>query len=167
MKHLIHCPVYSQYDESVLPHYRSSACGPTAIASILHFYGQQHVSINALYQKLHCTKIGLPAIFITHFLPKIVGDRWIVQSLQLFEALDFIKQNRPVAVKFDRYFNRRFWVSSYFAYHWTVMIGFHWKADELYLLIEDLGTKKRSSKTHEIAYTQNAHALSFIGIHPK
>lgn len=72
MKINFDCPVYSQYDSNVKKSYRSSACGPTAVASILHFYKDDALSINQLYEALHCTKIGLPAAFIHWFLPRAV-----------------------------------------------------------------------------------------------
>lgn len=166
MKINFDCPVYSQYDSNVKKSYRSSACGPTAVASILHFYKDDALSINQLYEALHCTKIGLPAAFIHWFLPRAVQGNYSVRTLRLFEAIHWIQQKQPVAVKFDRYFTWKLNRPAYFKYHWTVMTGFYWKRDGLYLIVEDLGTPNRDSRTHEVPYAPNAHALTFIGIHP-
>ena len=49
----------SQYDTSISPNYRNSACGPTTVHVILQYLGISTPSVNQLYEMLGSTKIGL------------------------------------------------------------------------------------------------------------
>lgn len=158
-----HC----QYNSQVKPSFQSSACGPTAVASILGYYERQTFSINMLYKKLHCTKLGLSSFFLLYFLPKLLGPNWLIQKTNLFGALEELKQQHVVAVKFDRYFNRFFWKNPYFSYHWTVLVDYDFTSNGLYLIVEDLGTPQRASRRQRILYEDSKHALTFIKIHPR
>lgn len=151
-----------QHDSEVTPKYRNSACGPTAVATILDYYRMPNTSINKLYKALHCTPIGLPSRFLIHFSKKILSSRWQIQRIKLFQALHEIQNNRPVLLKFDRYFTPYFWRKSYFSYHWTVLVGYEWQKDSLQLIIEDLGTPSRRSRRHSIPFKPNEHALTFV-----
>lgn len=162
----IHLHAYSQYDEAIKTKFRSSACGPTAVATILSYYEQQRFSVNTLYKLLHCTPIGLPSYFLLHFSKKILGQHWQIQRITLADALKELDEQRPVILKFDRYFNRQFWKRSYFAYHWTVLVDYYVKKDALYLQLEDLGGPNRKSRRIDVLYTDSKHALTFIQMRP-
>lgn len=155
-----------QHDQNVNPNYRSSACGPTAVATILDYYRMPNISINKLYKALHCTPIGLPSRFLIHFSKKILSSRWHIEHIKLFQALYEIQNNRPVLLKFDRYFSPYFWRKSYFSYHWTVLVGYEWRKDSLQLIVEDLGTPSRTSRRHSIPFQPNEHALTFVKFAP-
>lgn len=155
-----------QYEPDVNMLWQASACGPTAVASILEFYTGQNFSINMLYSKLHCTRLGLPSIFLLHFLPKVLGPHWIVKKTNLLGALEELNHQHILAVKFDRYFNRRFWRKPYFSYHWTVLVDYEIHLNDIYLIVEDLGTPNRASRRQRVSYAKNKHALTFIKIHP-
>lgn len=165
LNHTFSC--HCQYESHILPTLQPSACGPTVVASILRYYEQHSFSINRLYKKLHCTRLGLPSLFLLYFLPKIIGPNWIVEKTNLLQALEELKQQRVVALKFDRYFNRKFWRKPYFSYHWTVLVDYDFTAEGLYLIVEDLGTPNRPSNRQRVLYETNMHALTFIKLHPK
>lgn len=158
---------FSQHHESIKKNYRASACGPTAVASILSYYGENQYSINTLYKKLHCTKIGLPAVFLTFFLSRLLGAQWTIQRISIENALVELNNNRPVALKFDRYTNPTFWKKPYFHYHWTVLVDYKIKENDIYLIVEDLGAPQKKSRQHTISFLENKHALSFIQIAPR
>ncbi|UZM98830.1 hypothetical protein OL548_31940 [Lysinibacillus sp. MHQ-1] len=46
----------SQYDASIAPNYRNSACGPTTVHVILNYLNGSAPSINELYKQLGSTK---------------------------------------------------------------------------------------------------------------
>lgn len=156
----------NQHDSTVRQSYRASSCGPTAVATILDYYEIQNISINKLYNELHCTPIGLPSRFLIHFSTKLLGSRWQIQRIKLFQALYDLQHDRPVLLKFDRYFTPYFWKKSYFSYHWTVLVGYKWAKDSLYLIVEDLGTPSRPSRRHMIPFHPNEHALTFVQFAP-
>ncbi|VEI06137.1 C39 family peptidase [Kurthia zopfii] len=156
----------NQHDSTVRQSYRASACGPTAVATILDYYEIQNISINQLYNELHCTSIGLPSRFLIHFSKRILGSPWQIQRIKLFQALHEIQCKRPVLLKFDRYFTFKFWRKSYFSYHWTVLVGYEWQRDSLHLIVEDLGTPSRASRRHIIPYKPHEHALTFVQFTP-
>ncbi|MBQ0138799.1 MAG: hypothetical protein KBT36_05850 [Kurthia sp.] len=155
-----------QYEPHVNTPWQSSACGPTAVASILEFYMEQNFSINMLYKKLHCTRLGLPSHFLLYYLPKLLGSNWIVKKTTLNDALQEIDRQHLVAVKFDRYFNRKFWRKPHFDYHWTVLVDYKIHLNQLYLIVEDLGSPSRPSQRQHVLYEDSKHALTFIKIHP-
>lgn len=157
---------FSQYAQSIKPALRSSACGPTAVASILNHYKIENFTVNSLYRNLYCTPIGLPAVFLLYFSKKILPNNWIIKKINVKSALQELDQHYPIALKFDRYFNWRFWRKPYFNYHWTVLVGYEIQQQKLFSIVEDLGTPQRESKRHRISYEDNKHALTFIKIRP-
>lgn len=157
---------YSQYNPVVKKSYRSSACGPTAVASVLSHYGIADFSINELYKKLHCTKIGLPTSFLLFFSKILLGPHWSIKKIDVDLALIELNNQRPVILKFDRYLSTKFWKKPYFYYHWTVLVDYEIQADRLFLVVEDLGSPSRESCRHSIPFEENKHALSFIQFTP-
>lgn len=157
---------FSQYAHSIKPKFRSSACGPTAVASILNHYNIDSFTVNSLYRKLYCTPIGLPAVFLLYFSKRLLPNDWTIKKINVALTMKELDNHHPVALKFDRYFNRRFWRKPYFNYHWTVVVGYEYQQQKLFLLVEDLGSPQRDSKRHLISYEENKHALTFIKIRP-
>lgn len=94
----------SQYDASISPSYRNSACGPTTVHVILQYLGISTLSVNQLYKMLGSTKIGLFRWRFIYNLRKLLPT-WDVRVCTLKEAMQEIDVGRPVAMRFDRYFS--------------------------------------------------------------
>lgn len=157
----------SQYASSVLPAYRSSACGATTVEAILHYYEGRPFSINHLYEQLGTTAIGLSAFRLIRRLRKLLGPNWTIQKITCQRATELLANGQPVALKFDRYFTPFFYKKAQYNYHWTVLIDYERDANgRLQLIVEDLGTKTRDSRKQSIDYLTNAHALTFVQITP-
>ena len=81
-----------------------------------------------------------------------------------------IDSGRPVAAKFDKWFNFR-WRGSYeFDYHWVPVIGYEEKEKEkdndIELIIHDNGGRDRPSQVRQVSYKKNKPVLSFVKIEP-
>ncbi|MFJ7668344.1 C39 family peptidase [Lysinibacillus sp. NPDC097195] len=157
----------SQYDSSIAPHYRNSACGPTTIHVILQYVNTSAPSVNELYQKLGGTKIGLFKWRLLHNLRKLLPT-WDIRSCTLKEALQEIDAGRPVAMRFDRYFSLQWFnKKSTFAYHWVPLIGYEVHNDTLLLIFHDNGGQNRDSQIRTALFQNNAKVLQFVKIAPK
>lgn len=156
----------SQYDASVAPSYRNSACGPATIYVILNYFNKSAPSINELYQQLGSTKIGLFKWRLIYYLRRL-QPTWDIRGCSLKEALQEIDAGRPVAMRFDRYFSLN-WrdQTSTFAYHWVPLIGYEIKNDQLWLIFHDNGGPNRNSKIQQALFHNNAKVLSFVKITP-
>ncbi|MFJ7649128.1 C39 family peptidase [Lysinibacillus sp. NPDC097279] len=157
----------SQYDASIAPQYRNSACGPTTIHVILHYYNLSAPSVNDLYLLLGGTKIGLFKWRLIYNLRKLLPT-WDIRSCTLKEALLEIDAGRPVAMRFDRYFSLQ-WLNrkSTFVYHWVPLIGYAVQDDGLLLIFHDNGGKNRASQIRTALIENNEKVLSFVKIAPK
>ncbi|WP_010306715.1 C39 family peptidase [Kurthia senegalensis] len=157
----------SQYTKSVLPAYRSSACGATTVEAILHYYEGRPFSINHLYEQLGTLPIGLFAFQLIRRLRKLLGPCWTIQKVTCRRATELLDVGEPIALKFDRYFTPFFYKKAQYNYHWTVLVAYEYDANgRLQLIVEDLGTKTRESRRQTIDYLHNAHALTFVQITP-
>lgn len=156
----------SQYDATILPNYRNSACGPTTVHVILNYLDESAPSINALYKLLGGTKIGLFKWRLIRNLRRL-HPTWDIRNCSLKEALQEIDVGRPVAIRFDRYFSLN-WrdKKSAFAYHWVPLIGYEIQNDELLLIFHDNGGPNRESKIRTALFKDNEKVLSFIKITP-
>lgn len=157
----------SQYDASIAPSYRNSACGPTTIYVILNYLNSSAPSINKLYRQLGGTKIGLFKWRLIHNLREL-QPTWDIRTCSLKEALQEIDAGRPVAMRFDRYFSLQ-WQNkkSTFAYHWVPLIGYTIKNDTLSLIFHDNGGPQRDSQIRQALYKDNDKVLSFVKITPQ
>lgn len=157
----------SQYDASISPNYRNSACGPTTIHVILQYLGAPTPSINQLYEMLGGTIIGLFKWRLIRNLRKLL-PAWNVRTCTLKEAMQEIDAGRPVAMRFDRYFSLQ-WRNkqSTYAYHWVPLIGYKIQRDELLLIFHDNGGRDRGSEIRLTSYKDNVKVLSFVKIAPK
>lgn len=159
----------SQYDSSIRADYQASACGPVTAFLLLNYLQENTLpdTPNTLYEKLGGTRIGLFTHRFVRNLRKILGPNWQIEKCSLHTALDELKNGRPVALKFDKYFSFRWRKKATFAYHWVPLIGYEIEDDELFLLIHDNGGQNRESKIRKVSYAQNASILSFVQITPK
>lgn len=157
----------SQYDASISPSYRNSACGPTTVHVILQYLEIDTPSINQLYEMLGGTKIGLFKWRLIRNLRKLFPS-WDIRTCTLKEAIQEIDAGRPVAMRFDRYFSFQ-WrdKKSAYAYHWVPLIGYEIQHDELSLIFHDNGGRKRTSEICTARYKDNEKVLSFVKIEPK
>lgn len=157
----------SQYDASIAPRYRHSACGPTTIHVMLNFLNKSAPSINELYKLLGGTKIGLFKWRLIRNLRRLYPT-WDIRNCSLKEALQEIDAGRPVAMRFDRYFSLQ-WrdKKSAFAYHWVPLIGYDIKNDELSLIFHDNGRPNRESTIRRAFYKDNEKVLTFVKIKPQ
>ncbi|ARK24044.1 hypothetical protein SporoP37_04675 [Sporosarcina sp. P37] len=158
----------SQYDHDIHPGYRPSACGPvTAFVLLRYFFpADQTPSINELYKKLGGTKIGLPAWRFVRRFRRLLGADWTVKICDVQQAMEQIDAGRPVAVKFDKWFNFRWRGNFSFDYHWVVMAGYEYVKGDLHILVHDHGGRNRDSRVRSIPYGINQKIVTFIKIEP-
>lgn len=171
MKELLNIQGQSQYNEQVLPKYRKSACGPTTVHVILKYVcpneSVAQKDVNELYRSLGSTKIGLFKWRMIRNLQKLLGKKWLVANCTVNEALNEIRNGRPVAMKFDKYFTFNWSAKPLFNYHWVPLIGYEVRASKLYLIIHDNGGRNRESAIREVLYEDNRDILSFVKISPR
>lgn len=167
MKKLIHVEGKCQYDHDIAPSYRNSACGPvTAFVLLRHLFPTQTPDINELYRTLGGTKIGLPTYRFVRRLNHLLGSDWTVQVCDLLQALEQLDANRPVALKFDKWFNFQWRGQFSFDYHWVVMVGYHYIEGTLHILVHDNGSKNHCSTVRSLPYEPNKKILTFVSITP-
>ncbi|KGR91625.1 hypothetical protein CD30_04780 [Ureibacillus massiliensis 4400831 = CIP 108448 = CCUG 49529] len=170
MKTQLNVKGISQFSNIIDQKYQSSACGPTTIHVILNYMMNKSAripTINALYQSLGCTKIGLFKWRLIKNLQRYLGPLWNVSSCSLYEALNQIDLGRPVALKFDKYFSFQWNAKPAFKYHWVPLIGYEFLNDELFFIIHDNGGKYRDSQIRKVRYADNEKVTSFVKIEPK
>lgn len=159
---------YSQYDTSIQANYRASACGPVTAYVLLNylFTNASPYQPNELYKKLGGTRIGLFTYRFIRNMRKLLGPNWKVNKCTLQVALNELKNGRPVALKFDKYFSLQWNKSFTFSYHWVPLIGYELVDDEVILLIHDNGGRNRPSQIRRVHYSENASILTFVQITP-
>ncbi|MFX3673897.1 MAG: C39 family peptidase [Paenisporosarcina sp.] len=158
----------SQYDNSIKSHYKPSACGPVTALTILRFWLQKdyEYDVNQLYRLLGGTRIGLFTWRLKKNLRKLLGPTWEINTCSLEDAKAELREGRPVACKFDRYFTFH-WLRSYeFSYHWVPLIGYEENENGLTLLIHDNGGRNRESRIRYVSYKKNKAILTFVKIVP-
>ena len=134
----------SQYDSSIQTNLQASACGPVTAYVLLNYLTPNTNSDtpNTLYDKLGGTRIGLFTHRFVRNMRKILGPNWQIEKCSLHTALHELKNGRPVALKFDKYFSLQWNKKSTFAYHWVPLIGYEIVNDEVVLIIHDNGGTK-------------------------
>lgn len=163
----------SQYSEGVRPEFRNSACGPTTAFVILKYLCTDHPmakkDVNDLYKILGGTKIGLFKWRLIKNLRRVLSLSFCIESCNLTEALEQLRNGHPVAMKFDQYFTFQWFLKNkpLFKYHWVPLIGYEIKNNELYLIIHDNGGQNRESEIRSFRYEDNRKVLSFVKIEPK
>ena len=168
MRKLLKVNGKSQYDEDINESYRPSACGPvTAWVITDHIFPDACIySVNELYKLLGGTKIGLGKGRFIRNMRKVLGSSWFVAECSIEEVKRQIENGRPVAAKFDKWFNFRWFGNYEFDYHWVPVIGYEEIGDDLNLIIHDNGSKNRKSHIRHMSYNRNHPILSFVKIEP-
>lgn len=163
----------SQYDTSVNEKYRTSACGPTTAHVILNYVCADHElaqkDINALYELLGSTRIGLFTWRMIGNLQKLLGPDFHIAACSLEEALIQLDAGNPIAIKFDKWFSLQWFTNKkpLYDYHWVPLIGYEISNDELYLILHDNGGRTRDSQIKKCKYEDNKYVLSFVKIEHK
>lgn len=168
MKKMLNVNGRSQYDEDINKSLRASACGPVTARILMDHISPEACpyDVNELFKLLGGTKIGLFKGRFIRNMRKILGTDWTVAACSIEEVKRQIDSGRPVAAKFDKWFNFH-WRSSYeFDYHWVPVIGYEEKGDDIFLFIHDNGGRNRDSQVRLISYQKNRPILSFIKIEP-
>jgi len=159
----------SQYDEDIKEAFRPSACGPVTARIIMDQFSPDACpyDVNELFTLLGGTKIGLAKGRFIRNMRKILGSEWIVAECDMNDVKKQIANGRPVAAKFDKWFNFH-WRGGYeFDYHWVPVIGYEEKEGDIELIIHDNGARNRPSQVRHISYNKNKPVLSFVKIEPK
>ena len=115
MKTMLDVKGKSQFDQDIEQSIQSSACGPVTAFVIAqnHFpSGLARTHIDELYSLLGRTKIGLLKGRFIRNMRKILGEEWTVKECTIDEVKRQIDEGRPVAAKFDKWFNFR-WLGHY------------------------------------------------------
>lgn len=156
----------SQFDADIHAQIRASACGPVTAFTILkhHLSDTTNLHINALYQQLGATKIGLFKWRFIRNLQKILGSHWIIKECSIEELQHEIDVGRPVAAKFDKWFSFHWFGNFSYDYHWVPVIGYKKSKQGIVLIVHDNGGRNRESRIREIPYEPNRQILSFIKI---
>lgn len=163
----------SQYAEAVNEKYRASACGPTTAHVILNYICADHElaqrDINAMYELLGSTSIGLFTWRMIGNLKKLLGPDFNISTCSLDEALQQLDAGNPVAMKFDKWFSLQWFTRKkpLYDYHWVPLIGYEDVGGELYLILHDNGGRNRDSQIRKCKYKDNKHVLSFVKIEQK
>lgn len=157
----------SQYETSIEPQKRGSACGPVTAASIFRFHEKQSFEINEVYRLLGTTPIGLFTWRLIRNFRKIAGSRYQLKRIHsISDVKNELIEGRPLAMKFDRYFSLRWFFKPMFNYHWVPLIGFEDKRDDVILYFHDNGKRSRPSKIRTASYNEQRKVLTFIKIIP-
>lgn len=171
MKTLLDLTGKSQYSSDVNIKFQSSACGPTTAHVILNYISANtelaNYDVNELYKILGATKIGLHKWQMIRNLQQLLGANWNVADCSISEALNELRNGRPVAMKFDKYFSFNWRAKPLYAYHWVPLIGYEILDEHLYLTIHDNGGPNRESQVRSFKYDENRNVLSFVKIAPK
>ncbi|WP_419959423.1 C39 family peptidase [Psychrobacillus sp. BM2] len=159
---------YSQYDSSIQENYRASACGPVTAYVLLNYLlpNASPYQPNDLYKKLEGTRIGLFSYRFIRNLRKLLGPKWEVNKCTFQVALNELKNGRPVALKFDKYFSLQWNKKFNFSYHWVPLIGYELVDSEVVLIIHDNGGRNRPSQIRKVRYSNNSSILTFVRITP-
>lgn len=157
----------SQYETSIEPGKRGSACGPVTAASIFRFHENQAFEINEVYRLLGTTPIGLFTWRLVRNFRKIGGSRYqLKRTRSISEVKNELIESRPLAMKFDRYFSLRWFFKPTFNYHWVPLIGFEDKDGDVILYFHDNGKRNRPSKIRTVSYNDQHRILTFVKIIP-
>lgn len=169
MKILLPFEGMSQYDAAIDHKKRGSACGPVTAAAIFNYHENAALGINDVYRLLGTTPIGLFAWRLVRNFHKMAGSQYAVQKTRsLSEVKEELRNGRPLAMKFDRYFTFRWFSNPLFNYHWVPLIGFEDKdGGDVILYFQDNGKRNRPSQIRTVSYNEHRSVLSFVKIIPR
>lgn len=174
-----------------------SACGPATMASLVEYWhtrmgrsyvpGRSHFQskaahINHIYKHYGGTPFGMSvrsfingvkAYLRTEASREEMGNSLI--SLTLFNDMERfraeIDADRPVAIKFDKWFSFR-WRGSYtYDYHWVLGVGYDESEhpDDLVLIVHDNGVRLKNGgfspcQERRISYKANRDILTMVAL---
>lgn len=178
---LLSSPIFSQYDPDVKSGYQSSACGPTTIAVILQYwhdskgksklqvwksgYTTKGAFINSMYANRGGTFYGMSVNGVRSGLENEAIARGYSASSSSFNNFYSYKtqidDNRPVAVKFDKWFSKWEPNAKYdYDYHWTPGLGYIYSASSGALLrVQTLGS---NSYVRDINYDAHSGIITMV-----
>lgn len=160
---------YSQYEASLSKRGIKSACGPTAIATIINYYSptesKSPLWIRRWYTESKTGWFGLSSRKLIHTLSRYGTARKIPKREMWEHYIEEIDHERPVAVKFDQWFSFK-WFSDQFEYryHWVTGIGYQIKEGRRYLMVLDHGKNKSALK--RIHFDTNRPVLTMVSFIP-
>ncbi|KIL45333.1 C39 family peptidase [Jeotgalibacillus soli] len=173
---------FTQYNAMLTERAKRSACGPTTIATILHYWtafkdniSTDHAErIREIYLTSHATWIGLFTWQLIRTLRRFGESKQIPRNEMWKMYATEIDQMRPVAIKFDKWFRYRWFHDQafFYHYHWVTGIGYEIKNGERFLIVLDNGgynakTKRtRESKQRIISFKSNFPILSMVSFEP-
>lgn len=167
MKILLPFEGMSQYDEEIDSKMRGSACGPVTAAALFNFHESQRFKVDEIYTLLGTTQIGLFTWRLLRNFHKVAGSQYTVRKTRsISEVKHELSNNRPLAMKFDRYFTFHWFSKPMFNYHWVPLIGFEDKGEDVLLFFHDNGKRNRPSKIRTVSYNKDRLVLSFVKIIP-
>ncbi|KEK10666.1 hypothetical protein EP18_16260 [Lysinibacillus sphaericus] len=177
---LLSSPTFSQYDTDVKSIYRNSACGPTTIAVILQYwhdsksksklqvfnsgYSTKGAFINSMYANRGGTSYGMSVNGVRSGLENEAIARGYSASSSSFNNFFSYKteidNNRPLAVKFDKYFTLFEPNADYaYDYHWTPGLGYIYASTGTMLRVQTLAP---NSTIRDINYNVNSAIISMV-----
>ncbi|MFD1773797.1 C39 family peptidase [Paenibacillus rhizophilus] len=169
----------------------ASACGPATMAAMAEYWGR-HLGQSAIIGR---ERFGSKAEHINYLYGNYGGRPWgmsvrgFAKGLEAYlqSALgdapavllrrfnDFalykaeIDADRPVAIKFDKWFSLR-WMGRYaFDYHWTVGIGYELTEFGPRLILQDNGARRAdggyaASRERRIDYAGNRSVITMLAV---
>ena len=168
MKVLLPFEGMSQYATEIDAGKVGSACGPVTAAAIFNYYENDRLTINDVYRLLGTTPIGLFTWRLLRNFRKIAGSQYhLHKTRSLSEIKNELRNGRPLAMKFDRYFSFRWFSKPLYNYHWVPLIGFEDKDDDVILYFHDNGKRNRPSQIRTVSYNSHRSVLTFVKIIPQ
>ena len=173
--------IFSQFDSNVTPLNRNSSCGPSSMAVILQYwhdsrskgklqvynagYTTKGAFINHLYQNRGGGLAGMSVNGVASGLQNEAIARGYSATTSTFNNFfsytNEIINNRPVAVKFDKYFTLFEPNADYsYNYHWTAGVGYVYSASSTLLRVQ---TVSSNSYIRDIDYNSNSAIISMVG----
>ncbi|MGA4516080.1 C39 family peptidase [Solibacillus silvestris] len=174
-------PIFSQKDPDVKSGYQSSACGPTTMAVILQYwhdsksksklqvwksgYSTKGAFINSMYANRGGTFYGMSVNGVRSGLENEAIARGYSASSSSFNNFFSYKtqidDNKPVAVKFDKWFSKWEPNAKYdYDYHWTPGLGYIYSASSGALLrVQTLGA---DSYVRDINYNTHSGIITMV-----
>lgn len=178
---LLSSPIFSQKDPDVKSGYQSSACGPTTIAVILQYwhdskgksklqvwnsgYTTKGAFINSMYANRGGAFYGMSVNGMRSGLENEAFARGYSATTSSFNNFFSYKtqidDNRPVAVKFDKWFSKWEPNAKYdYDYHWTPGLGYIYTASSGALLrVQTLGS---NSYVRDINYDVHSGIITMV-----
>ncbi|WP_405175444.1 C39 family peptidase [Paenibacillus sp. FSL H8-0261] len=184
---------YTQWEAGVSS--PSSACGPATLAALTEYWntqlgmdfirGKGHfhskaAHINYIYSHHGGTPLGMSTRSfvkgITAYIHSSIspkgGHKLSVSTFNDFDVYKVeIDAGRPVAVKFDKWFNFRWRGNFAYDYHWVLGIGYEVpdNGDRPILIVQDNGVRYKDGrialcKERRIPYYANKDIITMVGM---